>query len=158
MHLTRSVHKAELAGRCSFHYLDSFHQERRLACSSWKNQAVGISICLGHPSPKDRTSSPTPFSAVTTTRPLNIASLLREFHNLERCVEILLTGEHRVEVVRNRLIEINMKGNNEGSSKGHSSTGRLGAKATHTTQPSPTPGADTRIEAEVSILHSTHEM
>jgi hypothetical protein len=81
-----------------------------------------------------------------------------EFHNLECCVEILPTGEHVVEVVRNRLFEIKMKGNNEGSSKDHSSTSMLGAKPTHTTQHPPTPGASTLIEADVSILHSVHEM
>jgi hypothetical protein len=51
-----------------------------------------------------------------------------------------------------------MKGNNEGSSKDHSSTSMLGAKPTHTTQHPPTPGASTLIEADVSILHSVHEM
>jgi hypothetical protein len=81
-----------------------------------------------------------------------------EFHNLERRVEILPSGEHGVEVVRNRLFEIKMKGNNEGSSKDHSSTSMLGAKPTHTTRPPPTPGASTLIEADVSILHSVHEM
>jgi hypothetical protein len=51
-----------------------------------------------------------------------------------------------------------MKGDNEGSSKDHPNTSMVGVTPAHTAQHSPTTGASTPIEADVSILNSIYEL
>ena len=60
-------------------------------------------------------------------------------------------------MARNRLFEIKMEEDNEGSSNDHSNTSMLGVKAAHTARHSPTPGASTPIEADVSIRRPIHD-